>query len=134
MKHIIYGPGVIGGDLGAKFLLEMGDYPERRILLPNEFLLTYWPDALKTIAANCGTLPVTRVSGLTHEVLSSIVMPQNIKSFNQNGNLFEEKIISLGVAVTSVRQGLKNSYNWCFNQRLMPEENAPDLASFQSSV
>jgi hypothetical protein len=134
MKHIIYGPGVLGGKLGAKVLLEIIDYPKRRILLPNEFLLTYWPDALKAIAANCGTLPVTRVSGLTHEVLSSIVMPQTVNFLDQNGNLFEEEIMSLGVAVTSVRQGLRNSYNWSFNQRLMPEENAPDLESFQSSV
>lgn len=134
MKHIIYGPGVLGGDLGAKLLLDISEKLDRKIILPNIFLVTYWPDALKAIAESSGVLPVTKVRGLTHEALCSILLPKQFSCSGQNGNFFEEEILSLGVTVTPVRQGLRNSYNWGFNQRLIPEERGPAQVSFPSNV
>ncbi len=77
---------------------------------------------------------MTRVRGLTLTALRSIVLPDKFSYAAKNGNLFEETVLSVGVTVTSVRQGFRNSYNWHYNQRLMPEENAPDLESCRSSV
>ena len=134
MIHFLYGPGVSGGALGPKFFQNLSDPAWQEFVLPSEFLVSYWPDVQLALSSHAGLLPVTRVRGLSLAALRSIVLPEKFSYATKNGNLFEETVLSVGVTVTSVRQGFRNSYNWHYNQRLMPEESGPVPGSYRSSV
>lgn len=134
MLHFLYGPGVSCGTLGPEFFWSLDDPARQELLLPAEFLLTYWPDVQRQLGSEHGVIPVTRVRGLTLAALRSIVLPDKFFYASREGNLFEETVLSTGLFVTPVRTGFRNSYNWSYNQRLMPEESVPGLVSSRSSA
>jgi hypothetical protein len=134
MKHYIYGPGVSGSDFGADFFWRLGEISDWEMILPAEFQLSYLPDIQRCLAQKIDVLPFTIVRGLTLAVIRSIVLPEKFPLRSAEGNLFEELTPNSGAHVTPVRQGLRNSYSWSYNQRLIPEDLVPVLASCRSSV